>query len=127
MAFVMSQPRWFAANSILALLPLLNSGKVDLLDNSRLVSQLCGLERRTARSGKDSVDHPPGQHDDVANAVAGACVLGLGRWRSLNMSARPPQPSAPQWPTSAGGSAWAAARPDAAATAYSSGMRHGRQ
>ena len=39
------------------LLPLLNSGRVELLDHSRLVGQLCGLERRTARSGKDS-DRP---------------------------------------------------------------------
>ena len=29
------------------------------------------LERRTGR-GKDAVDHAPGAHDDVANAVAGA-------------------------------------------------------
>jgi hypothetical protein len=59
------------------MLPLLNSGKVDLLDHNRLVSQLCGLERRTARGGRDSIDHPPGQHDDLANAVAGA-VLSAG-------------------------------------------------
>jgi hypothetical protein len=61
------------------LLPMLNSGEVDLLDNSRLVAQLCGLERRTARGGRDSIDHAPGGHDDVCNAVAGAVtqvVLG---------------------------------------------------
>jgi len=70
----------------LTLLPLLNSGKLDLLDNPRLVSQLCGLERRTARSGKDSIDHAPGQHDDIANAVAGACVLVGAGVTSLNVS-----------------------------------------
>ena len=70
----------------LALLPLLNSGKVDLLDNQRLISQLCGLERRTARSGKDLVDHAPGAKDDVANAVAGACVLVGAGVTSLNVS-----------------------------------------
>jgi hypothetical protein len=59
----------------LNLLPLLNSGRVELLDHPRLVAQLCGLERRTSRSGKDSIDHVPGGHDDVANAVAGAAVL----------------------------------------------------
>ena len=58
----------------LEILPALNSGKLELLDNPRLVSQLCSLERRTARSGKDSVDHPPGGHDDVINAAAGALV-----------------------------------------------------
>ena len=56
-------------------LPLLNSRKCRLLDIRRLISQLHGLERRTARGGKDSIDHGPGQHDDVANAVAGAIVL----------------------------------------------------
>ncbi|HEV2547016.1 MAG TPA: hypothetical protein VGU20_06755, partial [Stellaceae bacterium] len=56
------------------LLPLLNSGQVELLDLPRLVSQLCALERRTARGGKDSIDHPPGAHDDVSNCVAGVLV-----------------------------------------------------
>jgi hypothetical protein len=31
------------------MLPLLNSGKVELLDHPRLVSQLYGLERRTGK------------------------------------------------------------------------------
>ena len=68
-------------------LPLLNSGKVELLDVPRLASQLCGLERRTARSGKDSIDHGLGSHDDLANAAAGALLLvGTGRvmiWETL--------------------------------------------
>jgi hypothetical protein len=59
----------------LTLLPLLNSQRIELLDHKRLVAQLCGLERRTSRAGKDSIDHPPGAHDDIANAVAGAAVL----------------------------------------------------
>ena len=56
------------------LLPLINSGAVDLLEHDRLVMQLTSLERRTARGGKDSIDHAPGAHDDIANAVAGALV-----------------------------------------------------
>lgn len=56
-------------------LPLLNSSQVELLDHKRLVRQLVTLERRTGRSGKDSIDHAPGGHDDVANAAAGALVL----------------------------------------------------
>ena len=56
------------------LLPSLNSGRVELLDHPRLVAQLCGLERRTARGGRDSIDHPPGGHDDVVNAAAGGLV-----------------------------------------------------
>jgi hypothetical protein len=56
------------------LLPLLNSRRIDLLDNARLANQLISLERRS-RAGKDSIDHPPGGHDDIANACAGAAFL----------------------------------------------------
>ena len=59
----------------LELLPALTSGTVQLLDDSRLLTQLCALERRTSRSGRDIIDHPPGGHDDLANAAAGALVL----------------------------------------------------
>jgi hypothetical protein len=52
-------------------LPAINSRKIDLLDHPRLLTQLVGLERRTARGGRDSIDHAPGTHDDLANAVAG--------------------------------------------------------
>ena len=53
------------------LLPAINSRKLDLLDDARLLTQLVALERRTARGGRDSIDHAPGTHDDVANALAG--------------------------------------------------------
>jgi hypothetical protein len=67
------------------LLPLLNSRRCDLLDHDKLSNQLCGLERRTARSGKDSIDHSPGGHDDVCNAVAGALVtVGARRYGSYD-------------------------------------------
>jgi len=61
------------------LLPLLNSQGVALLDVPRLLAQLCGLERRTARGGKDSIDHGPNAHDDVINSCAGAIVLAAQR------------------------------------------------
>ena len=76
-------------------LPLLNSGRVELLDHPRLAAQLIGLERRTARSGRDSIDHAPGGHDDVANVAAGALVLAAGqlskaeswaRWAKVDLS-----------------------------------------
>jgi hypothetical protein len=63
----------------LAFLPMLNSKRVQLLDHPRLIAQLCRLERRTACGGRDSVDHPPTQHDDVVNAVAGCAVTLLGQ------------------------------------------------
>ncbi len=56
-------------------LPLINSRKADLLDDRKTINQLVGLERRVARSGKDSIDHPPGGHDDRINACAGALVM----------------------------------------------------
>jgi hypothetical protein len=52
------------------MLPAINSRKLDLLDDARLLTQLIGLERRTARGGRDSIDHAPSVHDDPANAVA---------------------------------------------------------
>lgn len=61
------------------LLPLLTARTAELLDDPTLKRQLCRLERRTSRAGKDSIDHPPGSHDDVANAVAGALsIVGAG-------------------------------------------------
>jgi hypothetical protein len=59
------------------LLPLINSRAVDLLDSPILTTQLSKLERKTTRGGRDSIDHPPGAHDDVANAVAGAVVVAM--------------------------------------------------
>lgn len=60
-------------------LPVLNSGRADLLDSKKLVTQLVGLERRVARGGRESIDHAPNGHDDVANAAAGAVDLVLER------------------------------------------------
>ena len=58
--------------------PAMNQGRVELLDNKRLVAQLRALERRTRTGGRDQVDHMPGGQDDVANAAAGALVLAAG-------------------------------------------------
>jgi hypothetical protein len=55
-------------------LPALNSQRVRLLDHPRLIGQLCNLERRTARGGRDSIDHQPGGNDDVCNAACGVLV-----------------------------------------------------
>jgi hypothetical protein len=56
-------------------LPLFMTGCVELLDVRKLTLELQQLERRTARSGKDSVDHPPQGHDDYANSACGAMAL----------------------------------------------------
>jgi hypothetical protein len=61
-------------------LALLNSGRVVLPKHEKLVQQLVRLERRTSRAGRDSIDHAPGGHDDLANSVAGvADVISSGR------------------------------------------------
>jgi hypothetical protein len=77
-------------------LPLLNSGRIELPDLSRLHAQILSLERRTARGGRDSIDHPPGAHDDLANAVAGVALeaahaIGSGEIFARNLSDRPRQ------------------------------------
>ncbi len=61
----------------LELLPELFNANVLLLDIQRLTNQLCSLERRTARGGRDTIDHPPKGHDDIINAAAGALVLAI--------------------------------------------------
>lgn len=67
------------------LLPLINSGRVELLDHEKMFLQLISLERRTSVTGRDSINHPPGQHDDIINAAAGALVAanefgGIQMW-----------------------------------------------
>ena len=63
-----------------AFLPLLNSHRVELLDHSLAINQLCSLERRTGRgTGRDIIDHPPKAHDDLANSLAGVLTQCLGR------------------------------------------------
>jgi len=57
-----------------AFLPLVNSKNIDLLDHPKLIAQICNLERRTGRSGKDSIDHGPGGHDDLVNCAAAIAV-----------------------------------------------------
>jgi hypothetical protein len=59
-------------------LPALNSRRIQLLDQTRLINQLLGLERRTVRGGRDSIDHVPGANDDIINAAVGALLQVVG-------------------------------------------------
>ena len=61
----------------LELLPLVNAGSVALLDDSDLLRELRGLERRRGAAGRDRVDHRRGSHDDRAAAAAGALVQAV--------------------------------------------------
>lgn len=57
-------------------LPMVNAARCELLSHPKLRTQALALERRTGRgTGKDTVDHRPGAHDDLINAVAGVLVL----------------------------------------------------
>jgi hypothetical protein len=58
-------------------LPVLNSGCVELLDHQRSINQILSLERTRTK-----IDHPPRQHDDCANAIAGAVDCALGKYGS---------------------------------------------
>jgi hypothetical protein len=64
-------------------LPLFTAGRVRLLDNKKLVTQFANLERRTTSSGRDIIDHPAGQHDDLANSVAGALVRAAAKPKTV--------------------------------------------
>ncbi|MDM8167014.1 hypothetical protein [Roseovarius sp.] len=61
----------------LELLAAMNSGRVELPCCKKTARQLGALERRTSRSGRDLIDHPPGGNDDRANAVAGLVADAL--------------------------------------------------
>ena len=65
----------------LEFLARLNSGQVELPADEKLLRQFTSLERRTGRSGRDTIDHPPNGHDDLANAVAG--VVAVARRQRL--------------------------------------------
>jgi hypothetical protein len=67
-------------------LPAINSQSVELLDHPKLIGQLCSLERRTARGGRDSIDHPPSGHDDIVNAAAGVAHLILACRKGVTMA-----------------------------------------
>jgi hypothetical protein len=71
------------------MLPVLNARRAELLDLPRLVAQLVSLERRVGRGGRDSIDHPPGGHDDLANSVAGVVDSVLGKARQGTFSTSP--------------------------------------
>ena len=78
----------FTSDNYLQFLPILNSGRCELLDHPRMIGQFLCLERRTAPSGRDMISHPKGTHDDIAVAVAGACVLAAGKPSAMEIWAR---------------------------------------
>lgn len=73
-------------------LPLINAGSVGLLDHRRLLDQLIGLERRTSfGTGRDTVGHPPGAHDDVAVAACGSILMATAKQPQTRVGAIDPE------------------------------------
>jgi hypothetical protein len=70
-----------------AMVPMLSSKQCELLDIPKITNQFSALERRTSRTGKDTIDHAPGGHDDFVNAISGA----------LTMLTKKGDPSLDQW------------------------------
>lgn len=66
-------------------LPLLMGRRVELLDHTKLRTQLVCLERKTSSAGRDIIDHPKGAHDDCANAAIGALVNATGFSGDFNL------------------------------------------
>lgn len=65
------------------LLPRLCSGEIELLDIPILKGQLANLQRKTRSGGRDVIDHPPGCHDDLANAAAGVAEVATSPRRRI--------------------------------------------
>ncbi len=53
-------------------LPLINAGRIELLQHQRLHNQLLGFERRTTRGTKEIISHArnANAHDDIAASAA---------------------------------------------------------
>ncbi len=67
-----------ASQLFFELLPAINAGTIRLLQHRRLIDQLINLERRSSfGTGRDTVGHPPGCHDDLAVAVAGSVLMTM--------------------------------------------------
>jgi hypothetical protein len=64
-------------------LPLFTAGRVRLVNNRKLITQLSQLERKTT-SGRDRISHPErsGHHDDIANAVCGSLLMATAKRRA---------------------------------------------
>ncbi len=74
-----------ASDAFLELLPRVNQGSIELLDDRVQTDQLIALERRTSRTGKDTLSHPPSGHDDRANALAQTLTRSDSRRRLTSL------------------------------------------
>ncbi len=64
---------------------LFSTNRIRIPKNGRLLDELRSLERRPGASGRDKVDHGPGQHDDLAAAMA-ACAFVNWKGQGIDTS-----------------------------------------
>ena len=80
------QSRQPKSNLYLEAVAPFNQGKIRIPDLPSLLRELRLLERRTHRSGRDSVDHPRGGSDDIANALCGCIAIASSAPKRIRVS-----------------------------------------
>ena len=72
-----------ASELYIAALPSFTSKSVVLLDQPRAIDQLVNLRRKIGSAGAETVTHMRGQHDDLANVIAGGIYLCTPREQAM--------------------------------------------
>jgi hypothetical protein len=67
-------------------LPQFARGAISIPDHPRLLRELRLLERRTHRSGKDTIDHGRSGHDDLANSLASCTTVAAAASKRASYS-----------------------------------------
>lgn len=70
----------------LEMLPVFNRHGVSIPNNTSLIRELKLLERRTSRSGRDSIDHPAHASDDLANVLGGVINLAVKKRQGVRQT-----------------------------------------
>jgi hypothetical protein len=68
---------WDKSRLYLEFSGIAQTGQVEILDIEKLQNQFKSLIRKPRTGTHDSVDHPEGMNDDIANSVAGATVTAF--------------------------------------------------
>ena len=73
------------------MLPWLNSRRCELPSWDRFLNQIQGLERGPSRSGRESIDHQRGGHDDIVNSAFGAMLEAAMHGAGINWKLHGPR------------------------------------
>lgn len=74
---------------------LMKEGKVDLIDDERLLHQLTLVKRKPGRPGRLVIEMPRGSHGHCD--VAAAFALAIYQTHGVEVKAPPPAPGTPEW------------------------------